>query len=71
MGWYQAGTIANGRLFEYIYQKHKGDRLLEGQQWYPERVEKWNTLADRFEQGEIPPYALWYFKNHWPEGYTP
>ena len=52
--------------FEQIYQKHKADKLMEGQTWYPNRAEKWNRLADEFEQGLIPPYSLYYFKNHWP-----
>jgi len=67
------GVVSSGNyrqwadLFEYIYQKHKNDRLMQGQEWYPERVERWNDLADQFERGEIPPYHLWYFKDHWPE----
>jgi len=55
--------------FEQIYQKHKNDKLMEGQGWYPNRVEKWNKLADEFEKGLIPPYPFYYFKNHWPKRY--
>lgn len=56
-------------MFEFIFQKHKNDALMRGQQWYPDRVQKWNELADRFDRGEIPPYHLWHFKNHWPIQY--
>ncbi|MBI2355803.1 MAG: glycosyltransferase family 2 protein [Candidatus Doudnabacteria bacterium] len=51
------------KLFEYIYQKHKNDKLMQGQTWYPERVNKWNKLADDFEKGAIPPYQMYYFKD--------
>lgn len=55
--------------FEYIYQKHKDDLAMQGQSWYPEKVAKWENLARRFEKEEVPPYYLYYFKNHWPEQY--
>ncbi len=49
--------------FEIIYQKHKDDRLMKGQTWYPDRVHKWNKLADDFEKGLLPPYHLYYFQD--------
>lgn len=52
-------------IFEYIYQKHKNDRLMEGQNWYPEKMEKWRKLEAEYRQGLIPAYPLWYFKEHW------
>ncbi|MBY0110793.1 glycosyltransferase [Patescibacteria group bacterium] len=48
-------------LFERIYQKHKDAPLMQGQTWYPGRVEKWNKLADDFEAGLLPPYQEYYF----------
>jgi glycosyltransferase involved in cell wall biosynthesis len=49
-------------VFEKIYQKHKNDRLMEGQQWYPQRVEKWRKIQADFEKGLEPPPHLYYFK---------
>lgn len=49
-------------LFEKIYQKHKHSHLMEGQTWYPSRVEKWNKLADDFDAGLLPPYHEYYFR---------
>ncbi len=48
-------------LFEQIYQKHKESPLMEGQTWYPDKVKKWNTLADEFDAGRVPPYHEYYF----------
>jgi glycosyltransferase involved in cell wall biosynthesis len=47
--------------FEYIYQKHAKDTLLEGQTWYPSRVERWNRYQNEFEAGTRPPYRDHYF----------
>jgi len=47
--------------FEHIYQRHKGDKMLEGQTWYPSRVEKWNRLQDEYEAGKRPAYKYYYF----------
>lgn len=48
--------------FEYIYKKHKGSPQLKGQQWYPEKVKKWQKLQAEFEAGKRPPYAQHYFQ---------
>ena len=50
-------------LFEYIYRKHEGSPHLIGQDWYPQRVEKWKELQRNFEQGNLPPYTHYYFRN--------
>ncbi len=50
--------------FEYVYQKHKNDKLMKGQSWYPARVEKWNKLAEEYENGLLPPYHLYHFKDN-------
>jgi glycosyltransferase involved in cell wall biosynthesis len=63
------GVVSNStyrewaNLYEYIYQKHKNDKLMQGQTWYPERVRTWNKRADDFEKGLLPPYQLWYFSD--------
>lgn len=44
--------------FEYVYQKHKNHPLLQGQTWYPERVEKYKKLQKDFEEGKAPPKYL-------------
>jgi glycosyltransferase involved in cell wall biosynthesis len=46
---------------EEIYQKHKNDKLLVGQTWYPERVEKWNRLQKEFDEGKRGPFYLYPF----------
>lgn len=49
--------------FEKIYQKHKNDKMLKGQQWYPQRVKKWSNLQKEYEAGKRPPYYLHYFQD--------
>lgn len=44
--------------FERIYQKHKRDHILEGQTWYPQRVEKYSRMQREYEAGKIPPQYL-------------
>lgn len=44
--------------FEYVYQKHKSDMLLQGQQWYPSRVEYYKQKQIYFEEGRVPPPYL-------------
>jgi hypothetical protein len=53
-------TWANA--FEYIYKKHKNDPLMQGQQWYPAKVEKWRKRQAEFEAGIRPTYARHYFQ---------
>ena len=48
-------------VFEYVYQKHKNDKLMEGQTWYPSKVEKWRKRQADFELNKIPPYNRHYF----------
>lgn len=47
--------------FEYIYTKHKNDRALEHQTWYPKKVVKWRKRQEEFEQGKRPAYLYHYF----------
>jgi len=47
--------------FETIYQKHKNDKLMMGQNWYPDRVNKYKRLEEEFQQGKIQPNYLRYF----------
>lgn len=49
-------------IFEYIYQKHKNDRLMKGQDWYPDRVNKWNKIEEDYKKGLVPPPHLYRFK---------
>ena len=48
-------------MFEQIYQKHKHDKLMEGQEWYPQRVEKWQKIQADYEKGLAPPPHLYFF----------
>lgn len=50
------------RAFEYIYNKHKNDRALKHQTWYPDRVKKWDKRQKEFEAGKRPPYQYHYFQ---------
>ncbi len=47
--------------FEYIYQKHKNDAFLEGQTWYPQRVEKYLRLYRESPNGLLK-------DRHWKDG---
>lgn len=47
--------------FERIYQKHKNDRILQGQTWYPNRVEKYRTLEkELLYGGALKPYLRYF-----------
>jgi glycosyltransferase involved in cell wall biosynthesis len=48
--------------FEQIYQKHKGDKGLKDQKWYPEKVNKWRKRQEEFEAGSRPAYQYHYFQ---------
>lgn len=50
--------------FEYIYDKHKNDRMLEGQTWYPHRVDKWKAIDSDFQKGIAPPPHLYFFSEY-------
>lgn len=49
-------------VYEQIYQKHKNDKLMVGQTWYPERVKKWRKIQADYEKGLEPPPHLFHFK---------
>lgn len=49
--------------FEYIYKKHKDDKALEKQNWYPEKVDKWRKRQREFEEGKRPAYQYHYFSS--------
>lgn len=48
-------------VFEYVYQKHKNDRMMKGQTWYPSKVEKWRERQKEFEAGNLPSYKYHHF----------
>ncbi len=51
------GLVANtgfrnlAKTYEYIFNKHKASSLLQGQTWYPRKVEEYNRLAEESENG--------------------
>jgi hypothetical protein len=49
------------KAFEYIYQKHKNDKMMRGQKWYPQRVEKYQQLEEDLKVGKAPKPYLKYF----------
>jgi glycosyltransferase involved in cell wall biosynthesis len=63
------GVVSNSEYqdwadtLEYIYQKHKNDQLMAGQDWYPRKVEKWQRLQKEYEAGQLPPYYLYRFQD--------
>lgn len=57
-----AATYKNwADAFSYVYQKHKNDFLMKEQNWYPERVEKYNRLQKMVEEGKEPMAMYKYF----------
>lgn len=54
------GTWAD--VFEYVYQKHKDDKMMQGQTWYPSKAEKWRKRQKDFEAGKLPPYQYHHFR---------
>jgi hypothetical protein len=61
------GLVSNAKYdewaeaFEYIYQKHKNDKMIQGQGWYPNRVEKYKKLYEEYKAGNAPEPYLKYF----------
>lgn len=49
--------------FEYIYQKHKNNKTLKNQTWYPAKMRKWQKFQDEFDAGERGPYSHHYFQS--------
>lgn len=47
--------------FKDIYELHAHDPLLQGQRWYPERVERYTEMQKQFEAGEIKSAMYKYF----------
>lgn len=43
------------QAFETMYKKHRDDPLMQGQQWYPQKVEKYEKRQKQFEKGLLPP----------------
>lgn len=50
-----------GEAFGYIFEKHKDDPLMAGQQWHPDRVERYAALHEQALRGEIKPAMYKYF----------
>lgn len=49
--------------YKVMYQKHKDDSLLQGQQWYPDRIERYTKLQEQVDRGEVLPAMYKYFPN--------
>ncbi|PIR04322.1 MAG: hypothetical protein COV59_01660 [Candidatus Magasanikbacteria bacterium CG11_big_fil_rev_8_21_14_0_20_39_34] len=56
------GDWANA--FDFIYKKHKEDSLMQGQNWWPERVEKYTRLQKLVEEGLEKPARYKYFPEY-------
>jgi glycosyltransferase involved in cell wall biosynthesis len=54
--------LDNIEAFEKIYQKHKGDPLMQGQTWYEPTIQRWKQRQLEFEAGKLPPYSEFYYK---------
>jgi len=46
------------KAYEYVYQKHKNDKMLHGQTWYPERVNYYKQKQIDYIAGKVPPPHL-------------
>ena len=53
-----------GDTFEYLYQKHKDQPMLEGQTWWPDRPQKYARLHKLVEEGKAPPPMYKYFEDY-------
>lgn len=51
--------------FEALYKKHNNDSLMQGQKWYPLKVEKFKRLQKEFEEGKIVPPEFRYFPQYY------
>lgn len=51
--------------FEKIYLKHKDDVLMQGQAWYPTKVQRYRDMQKQVDRGEIPPSSY----KHFPQYY--
>lgn len=49
------------KAFADIYFLHANDPLMQGQEWYPERVERYTAMQKQFEAGEIKSAKYKYF----------
>ena len=56
------GDWAEG--FEKIFKKYEHTWLMEGQAWYPSKVEKYREKQKLFEQGLLPPAYQRYFPDY-------
>jgi glycosyltransferase involved in cell wall biosynthesis len=50
--------------FAQVYEAHTDDALMQGQEWYPERVEKYLTWHKEVEAGTRPPAIYKYFGDY-------
>jgi hypothetical protein len=48
--------------FEYVYNKHRNDKMMKGQTWYPGKVKKWRARQKDFEEGKLPSYKYHHFQ---------
>lgn len=49
------------KSFDRVFQKHRRAKVLAGQTWHPDRVEKYRRLQAEYEAGKIPPQYLMVF----------
>ena len=50
--------------FEKIYKKHKSNPLMVGQEWYPQKFEKFMQLQKLFDEGKAPSPIYRNFPNY-------
>ena len=49
--------------FDHIYKKHKTDKMLEGQDWWPRKVEQYTKQEKEYRKGRGPSPQTRYFEN--------
>lgn len=50
-----------GEAFANIYERHKDDPLMEGQQWHPDRFDRYSKWQDEVDAGTRPSATYKYF----------
>jgi len=67
----QTSYAVRADKLEAIWRKHRFDRLMRGQTWYPAEAEAWRDLERKLQAGQVPPPHLFEFPELWPKTAQP
>ncbi len=51
--------------FEKIYLKYKNNPLMEGQSWYPKKIQLYRKMQEQLDSGELPPITFRFFPQYY------